>query len=379
MQFTGTTVMAMLTLTLIYIVLRRNKKGDVLSHSGWMMAIGTALLSAQFTLQYVTQYRPAGELTKSAMINLLFFIPSEVIMNLGMLNLQRQGRLRKLEWLVGVATWIASAAMLLCANVTDGHPLMTETPRLQTAEYIATTLFGLMQLFYTFLLIREDFRMKRALANYYDSDVSSMLRWIELSIILLALSGVVAPLFIFNTGRLLVPFSLLIFFGIYYMIFSFVCYSVSNDSQKVSAAEEADCEMSAITDAGGSGKTQKELSPDLCQKIEEVVEMWRAKGGHLKHELTIQTVADEMGIPRQQLSAWLKATGRESFSTWLSSLRIDEAKRLLLAHPEWCNEFVANSCGFSDRSYFQNVFRKVTGLTPAQYAKEGRNNNIGAR
>ena len=30
MQFTGTTVMAMLTLTLIYIVLRRNKKGDVL-------------------------------------------------------------------------------------------------------------------------------------------------------------------------------------------------------------------------------------------------------------------------------------------------------------------------------------------------------------
>lgn len=373
MQFTGTIMMAMLTLTLIYIVLHRKKKGDVLSRSGWMMAIGTALLATQFALQYVTRFRPAGELLKSIMINLLFFIPCVVIMNLGMLNLQRQGRLRRFEWIVGMATWIASAVILFCANMTDGLPLMAETSRLQTAELIAATLFGLMQIFFTFLLIREDFRMKRALANYYDSDMRSMLRWIELSIILLALIGVVAPPFIFNTGRLLVPFSLLIFFGIYYMVLSFVCYSVSNDSQKVSAAEEADRETAAITVAGGSSETQKEeLTANLYQKVEEAVAKWMAKGGHLKHELTIQAVADEMGIPRQHLSTWLKATGRESFSAWLSALRIDEAKRMLLAHPEWCNEFVANSCGFSDRSYFQNVFRKLTGLTPAQYAKGGR-------
>ena len=144
--------MVMLTLTLIYVVLQREKKGDVLSRSGWMMAIGTALLAVQFALQYITRFRPAGELLKSVMINLLFFFPCVMIMNLGMLNLQRQGRLQRFEWIVGVAMWIASAVVLLCANVTDGLPLMAETSRLRTAEQIAATLFGLMQIFFTFLL-----------------------------------------------------------------------------------------------------------------------------------------------------------------------------------------------------------------------------------
>lgn len=372
MQFTGTTMMAMLTLTLVFIVLHRREKSDVLSRSGWMMAIGTALLSAQFALQYATGFRPAGELLKSVMINLLFFIPCVVIMNLGMLNLQRQGRLRRSEWIVGGTTTIASTLLLLCANITAGQPPMAATPLLQAAEQIAATLFGLMQLFFTFLLIREDYRMKRALDNYYDSDMRSKLRWIEFSIILLALIGVFAPLFVFSTGILLVPFSLLIFFGIYYMVLSFVCYSVSSDSKKVKVAEEADRDTAAIAIAATGNEPQRErLAASLYQKAEEAVAAWKERGGHLKHDLTIQAVACEMGIPRQHLSAWLKASGHESFGAWLAALRIGEAKRLLLAHPEWCNEFVANSCGFSDRSYFQKVFRKHTGLTPAQFAREG--------
>ena len=374
MQFTGITVMAMLTLTLIYIVLRRKGKGDVLNYSGWMMAVGTALLTVQFALQYATGYRPAGELTKSAMINLLFFIPCVAILNLGMLNLQRQGGLRRLEWIVGAATWVVSAALLLGANVTAGQPLMAETSRLRVAEYIATTLFGLMQIFFTVLLVREDVHMKRVLVNYYDHDMSSMLRWIELSIILLALIGLVAPPIIFSTGQLLVLYSLIIFFGIYYMVISFVCYGVSNDSQKVILAEEADRETEAATKpATGKEEQQAEpqgLPPSDRQKVERAVARWTIEGGHLEHDLNIQTVAEGMRLPRTLLSAWLKECYRDSFSAWLSNLRIEEAKRVLLAHPEWNNESVADNCGFSDRSYFQKVFRKVTGMTPAQFVKE---------
>lgn len=384
MQFTGMFMMAFLTLTLVYIVLRRKDRDSTLSQSGWMMALGTTLLAVQFAVQYKTGYRPMGEMTKSAMINLLLFIPAEFIMNMGMLNLQRQGRMRHADWWVGMAAWLVSSAILLGANPTGGMPLMAETDRLRTAEHIVTIIFGAMQLYYTYLLTREDILMKRALANYYDRDMNTKLRWIELSILILALIGVAAPPFIFNNGRILQSFMLILFFGIYYMILSFVCYSVSSDAQTVTVAEEAAWEAESSIQTPDLGlqtdsphpsghapqaKGSALLTPSAYQRAADAASAWLAKGGHLQHDLNAQTVAGELGIPRPQLTAWLKEAGYESFSHWLATMRIDEAKRQLLAHPEWSNESIAFNCGFSDRSYFQKVFHKYTSQTPAQYVR----------
>ena len=51
----------------------------------------------------------------------------------------------------------------------------------------------------------------------------------------------------------------------------------------------------------------------------------------------------------------------------MTSLRIDEAKRVIVSHPDWSNESVAEHCGFSDRTYFQKKFKEKTGMTPADY------------
>jgi len=55
----------------------------------------------------------------------------------------------------------------------------------------------------------------------------------------------------------------------------------------------------------------------------------------------------------------------------MTSLRIDEAKRILTEKPDWSNEAVAQHCGFSDRSYFQKKFKEFTGMTPADYIVAG--------
>ena len=80
----------------------------------------------------------------------------------------------------------------------------------------------------------------------------------------------------------------------------------------------------------------------------------------------VENAAEEMQIPRYLLSIWLKQSGRH-YSEWLAELRIQEAKRTLRDHPEWSNEAVAQHCGFSDRCYFQKVFKEMTGMTPAQF------------
>jgi len=79
---------------------------------------------------------------------------------------------------------------------------------------------------------------------------------------------------------------------------------------------------------------------------------WLEAGGYLRNGITVQQAADEMHVPRYQLTAWLKTTEHEQFSHWLTQLRIEEAKRQMLAHPEWSNDTIAEHCGFGSRSYF---------------------------
>ncbi len=56
----------------------------------------------------------------------------------------------------------------------------------------------------------------------------------------------------------------------------------------------------------------------------------------------------------------------------LTTLRIDEARRLFTRRPEWNITEIAARCGFEDSSYFTRVFRSATGETPRQYRKKIR-------
>ena len=100
--------------------------------------------------------------------------------------------------------------------------------------------------------------------------------------------------------------------------------------------------------------------------VSRAVDRWVATGAHLKAGITSPVAADAMGIPRYQLTAWVKASGHNSFTRWITTLRIEEAKRALKEHPDWTNEAVADHCGFS-RTHFQRIFKQETGLSPADF------------
>lgn len=63
-----------------------------------------------------------------------------------------------------------------------------------------------------------------------------------------------------------------------------------------------------------------------------------------------------------------KLTGEGSVTKMISARRIAEAKALL-ANENLSITQIAEQVGFSDYSYFTNVFRKTTSLTPTAYRK----------
>ena len=148
-------------------------------------------------------------------------------------------------------------------------------------------------------------------------------------------------------------------------------YGYGLDRRHLHALQEVGKTIQEEEKAQAEGQDKHDEGSDMSdhdvQRIGNIVDRWLTKGGHLHSGITIQTAADEMKIPRYQLSAWLKTTDQELFSPWLTHLRIEEAKRLMKEHPDWSNDVIAERCGFNTRNYFQTVFKKLTGQTPAQF------------
>ena len=84
---------------------------------------------------------------------------------------------------------------------------------------------------------------------------------------------------------------------------------------------------------------------------------------HGDETLTVASVAAAAGLsPHWFSELFTKRTGLPPWQ-WLSGLRIERAKRLLVEH-DWPVIRIALEVGFADPSYFARVFRAQTGLTP---------------
>lgn len=363
-QFAGIVLTGALTAMLVCLLPQWQTGDRVYSRSRWMMTAGTMLLPIQFLLQYTLHFRQMG-VTQAVMVNLLFFVPSAICISMAVLYLLRQGRVARREWAVGIVTYLLVLIMLSWALITDGQPLLSDTPELRKAEMASAVLYLCMQIYYSSLDFWELRRLKRALAGYYDQEKKELIRWLYTSVTMLVVSAVLAPIAIFWSSQWLIIYSVTLFFTIFYCVISFYSYGLDHARQQAISAAEENAEEGGLND-----ETIVSMIDDADRlHVEQAVNRWLSKGGHLKSGITIQNVVSDMRIPRYQLTAWLKTTEWELFNPWLTHLRLEEAKRQIRLHPEWSNDTIAEHCGFSSRSYFQTVFRKQTGMTPAQYAE----------
>lgn len=309
--------------------------------------------------------------TQAVMVNLLFFIPCSALLSLSVLNLQRQGQMKRGEWLIPIPTWLLAMGIIAWGAISSGKPLWASSERLLWSEVAASGVYATMQLFYTLKHIHEVRRMQLALDNYYDRERGGLLDWMRLSIVVLSALALTVPLLIFASGWPLAVYGLLFFVGVFYLWFCFVRYVMTQAALRVREAEQSAKEEEQEMEALKGSKTEMGMNRENLQRVGQAVERWVAAGGHLRNGMTSPDAAREMQVPRYQLTAWVKASGHASFTRWITSLRIEEAKRILREHPDWTNEAVADHCGFS-RTYFQKTFKMETGVSPIEFVGSTR-------
>jgi two-component system response regulator YesN len=89
--------------------------------------------------------------------------------------------------------------------------------------------------------------------------------------------------------------------------------------------------------------------------------------GNFAKPITLESVADELGISPSRLSRlFIEETGK-GFSDFLIDYRIEKAKEML-GRPDATIKQVSAACGYPDPNYFSRLFKKETGLTPSSFS-----------
>lgn len=89
---------------------------------------------------------------------------------------------------------------------------------------------------------------------------------------------------------------------------------------------------------------------------------------HYFENLTLQDVADKVGITAGYLSTLFSQKLSLGFVDYLNQLRIEHACSYLTQNYFKTYE-IAYKVGFNDEKYFSKVFRKVMGQSPSEYRK----------
>ncbi|MCB0632856.1 MAG: helix-turn-helix transcriptional regulator [Saprospiraceae bacterium] len=87
-------------------------------------------------------------------------------------------------------------------------------------------------------------------------------------------------------------------------------------------------------------------------------------------DLTLSDVAEALDVPSHLLSQYLNDNLGKSFSSFVNEYRIRAVEQELLKEDHQLTlEAIGNECGFRSNSSFYAAFKKIRGVTPAQFRK----------
>lgn len=103
-----------------------------------------------------------------------------------------------------------------------------------------------------------------------------------------------------------------------------------------------------------------------CSSSPIVTKALQYISSHFSTDISLQSVADYIGINASYLSRLLKKETTQTFSEILSHERLHLAKNLLKDPRLRLNE-IAFKIGYKDYAYFYQTFKKAYGITPMEY------------
>ena len=115
---------------------------------------------------------------------------------------------------------------------------------------------------------------------------------------------------------------------------------------------------------------QQRVAEEPAQQEERVITgITRYLQEHLAEEVSLSVLGERFHLNPQYISQLFKNEIGVGFLAYLTNIRMEKAKKLLLSTPLSVAE-VAERSGYGDYRVFTKVFKKSEGVTPSQYRRD---------
>lgn len=105
---------------------------------------------------------------------------------------------------------------------------------------------------------------------------------------------------------------------------------------------------------------QKAHNDDTVKKAQEYIEQ------HIDDRISIEDLIDNLAVGRRSFERRFKQATNNSVLEYIQRVKIEAAKRTIESSRKYISE-VMFDVGYNDTKAFRTTFKKITGLTPAEY------------
>lgn len=340
-------------------------------------------MAGQYLLQMIFGLRTSGD-DLGAIVNIFIYTPCFTLITLGIYNIiAPHAHFRQMNLVCGVQ-YAAIVGTFLLGFYSKESIHIGWWLYLMLAFYTVNTVYCVIKIFI------EMMRRKKMLEKMSGTDLLPYVRYSYASLFNVCFVSVIMPFVILNTPLLYVigPIGLC---AIFFFIMTFVAlvnsYTPSDelldkeddneesdektDDGETSESEE-DNNPTASTAEGGTQSKPTELSKERTEHIKAMLDRWCRKQGYKDSSANMMTLSLAIGISKDELTLYFDQCLNSTFRVWLSDIRFDAAKAMMIKHPDYSNDIISTECGFSSRTHLYRVFKQRVFCTPTVWRENNK-------
>ena len=324
--------------------------------SRWMIVAALIGLAIQYVLQMTFGFRAMHD-NLGAVINILLYTPCFSLISMGIYNIETtRSNLRKM--ILMCSGIYAAIIVVFCVGISLHHSLY-----IREGLYLMLTLFCVSVFYCIYMIIQEMIRRKNMLETMAATDLLPYVRYSRASVIILWLAVLAMPIAIFSTTLLYIvgPAVLLAL-----LFFNLTFIALGNSY--IPTEELLDKEEKKQR-CGGAEKEKPllRLSEERRNFIQNSLDQWCMDLGYKDCNVNMLTLSRTLCISKNELSLFFDQCLHSNFRIWLSEIRLNAAKKMMLEYPDYSNDIISAECGFSCRTHLYRIFKTKEGCSPTEW------------
>ncbi|WP_163223233.1 helix-turn-helix domain-containing protein [Bacteroides sp. 214] len=222
------------------------------------------------------------------------------------------------------------------------------------ALFIGFGLYALQLVYCVRLFYKEYADYKLLLDNFFSYGEERRLRWVKQVFLIALFTGffAIASLFFGNVVYL----SFVVSYTLLYVYFAMKYINYVHDFRYLIPVIQ-------------HSERVKTSVPIHDNSIVKKLDTWIESEGYVAHGITLEMLSKELDVNNAQLGREINIRSGLTFRAWISHLRVEKSKQLLVGQPHLPILTVGEKAGFGSKGSFFRQFMQTVGETPMAYRK----------